>query len=111
MALGDRLLGAAEERLMIERNMDEHDLELHRLHDLIEMQLHESRKIQGEMSYVKMHVKFLQHGVAMPDEDDGALGLTELAGGKKNILVDLKQQSVPIGDEGSLRRRRAGSGI
>jgi hypothetical protein len=68
--LGDKILFAADESLALKSKIEEQTSANRELRDLCEMQLLESRKIQDEVSDMKMHVKFLQNGITLPDDSE-----------------------------------------
>lgn len=68
--LGDKILFAADESLALKSRIEEQTSANRELRDLCEMQLLESRKLQDEVSDIKTHVKFLQNGIAIPDESE-----------------------------------------
>lgn len=67
---GDRLLTIADNQLLIEQKLEEHNMNNNKLHDMYEMQIYEAKQMQNELADVKTNLKFLQHGIVLPDDDN-----------------------------------------
>ena len=70
LELGDRLLTVADNQLFLEQKIEDQNLNNNKLQDLYEMQIYESRQVLNEVSGLKTQIKFLNHGIPLPDEGE-----------------------------------------